>query len=379
MPVNSSHYTYNNSLVSRRSFIKLALMGLGSLALSPWHSSLWSIPNSLPDFPKSQRLGRAFTKVEIKEKPDFDSKTTGILYDDAVVPWLHEVVGPRTGRYKLRWVETPDGFIWASELQPVQYLPNKPVTTLNNTTIGSGMWVEVTVPYVDIILDNPPARAPWLKIHIENGMPIRLYYSQILWVDRIKTDDKGQVWYRINERFGYGDIFWAVAEAFRPITPEEMEPITPDLTDKQVVINVFEKFQTLSCYEGKTEVYYCPVSAGKKYDPEGKPLETSSTPLGKHFIWRKQVSTHMSGGTTGGGYDLPGVGWTTLFVGTGVAIHSTFWHNNFGAELMSHGCVNARPEDAKWVFRWTSPIVPYDPGDVTMSGMTSTSVEVVEK
>jgi hypothetical protein len=28
-----------------------------------------------------------------------------------------------------------------------------------------------------------------------------------------------------------------------------------------------------------------------------------------------------------------------------VAIHSTYWHNNFG-EPISHGCVNVRPEDA---------------------------------
>jgi lipoprotein-anchoring transpeptidase ErfK/SrfK len=72
----------------------------------------------------------------------------------------------------------------------------------------------------------------------------------------------------------------------------------------------------------------------------------------------------MSGGTTGGGYDLPGIGWTALFSGDGVAIHSTFWHNNFGGELMSHGCVNARPEDAKWIFRWSNPPVQYDPGDL---------------
>lgn len=51
----------------------------------------------------------------------------------------------------------------------------------------------------------------------------------------------------------------------------------------------------------------------------------------------------MSGGTTGGGYDLPGVSWTSLFEGDGAAIQSTFWHNNFG-EQMSHGCVNAAPE-----------------------------------
>ncbi len=66
------------------------------------------------------------------------------------------------------------------------------------------------------------------------------------------------------------------------------------------------------------------------------------------------------------------------FVGTGVAIHSTFQHNNYG-ELSSRGCVNASPEDAKWVFRWSLPQVPYDPGDVTVEWPEGTKVIVAEK
>jgi hypothetical protein len=89
------------------------------------------------------------------------------------------------------------------------------------------------------------------------------------------------------------------------------------------------------------------------------------------------VSLHMSGGTTGGGWDLPGIGWTTLFVGTGVSIHSTFWHNNFGVP-MSRGCINASPDDARWIFRWSLPVVPYDPGDVTIPLPGGTVVEVSE-
>ncbi len=83
----------------------------------------------------------------------------------------------------------------------------------------------------------------------------------------------------------------------------------------------------------------------------------------------------MAGGTNADGWDLPGIGWTSLFVGEGVAIHSTFWHNNFG-EPMSHGCVNAKPEDAKWIFRWVQPAVPFDSGDVTIVGEGSTRVIV---
>jgi lipoprotein-anchoring transpeptidase ErfK/SrfK len=358
-------------LLTRRDILKLAALSLGGLALRPLGRLF-----RLQDFPQAERLGRIFVKVDVKARPDYDSETVKSFYDDAVVPWLREVAGRHPYRFRQRWAETPEGYIWASDVQPVRNQRNQPVTALPETSLGAGMWVEVSVPYVDVVLANPPPRAPWLKHRAENRFPVRLYYSQVLWVDSLKTDDQGQVWYRINERYGYGDIFWGAAEAFRPITANEMAPISPEVADKRVVVNVYEKFQTVSCYEGNTEVYFAPVAAGKKFDAEGNPLESSSTPKGRHFIWRKQISTHMSGGTTGGGWDLPGIGWTTLFVGTGVALHSTFWHNNFGGELMSHGCVNLRPEDARWVFRWTNPAVPSDPGDVTITGMTSTPVEV---
>ena len=351
---------------SRRDALKLTALGLGSYVLNP---------RVLAEFPSSGRLGRVCRgKVEIKARPDGNSQSVGVIYDDAVVPWLREIVGKPYSIYEpnLRWVETGEGYIWAPLLQPVLDQPNQPVDSLPLTSNGAGMWVEVTVPWVDLILDNPPPRSPWLK---ENLSP-RLYFSQILWVDQIKTDDQGQIWYRVNERYGtYGDIFWAVAEAFRPLGSEDLASINPEVEDKRILINL--NYQTLSCFEGRSEVFYCRISSGAKFDAEGNPIDKWSTPLGSHPIWRKVVSLHMSGGTTGGGYDLPGIGWTTIFVGTGIAIHATYWHNNFGVP-MSHGCVNARPEDAHWIFRWTSPLVHYDPGDVIVSMPGGTKVEVVE-
>ena len=59
------------------------------------------------------------------------------------------------------------------------------------------------------------------------------------------------------------------------------------------------------------------------------------------------------------------MGWVSLFIGKGVAIHSTFWHNNY-LEPSSRGCVNVTPEDAKWIFPWSLPQAPYDRGDVTV-------------
>ena len=56
----------------------------------------------------------------------------------------------------------------------------------------------------------------------------------------------------------------------------------------------------------------------------------------------------------GRGFDLPGVPWVTFFTSTGVSFHGTYWHNDYGTPR-SHGCVNLLPEDAKFLYRWTSP------------------------
>jgi hypothetical protein len=359
--------------ISRREFCKIMTFGLGGVLL-PGVMGGWDklTFGRLPDFPQAERLGRVCAgNVPLKQRPDMESPDVGTLYEDDVVAWLSEVVGSRPLWNSQRFVETPDGYLYAPNIQPVRNLPNQPLEELPASN-PSGMWVEVSVPYADLILDNPPPRSPWLK----GNLHPRVYYSQILWVDQIKKDSGRQIWYRVKELYGtYGDIFWVPGEALRPLPADEFAPIHPDVTDKTVVVDVTH--QTLSCLEGKDEIYFTRVSTGAKFDAEGNAVDKWSTPVGPHHIWRKMVSVHMSGGTTGGGYDLPGIGWTSLFSGNGVAIHSTFWHNNFGVP-MSHGCVNARPQDAEFVFRWTAPTAPEDTGDITVSGTSSTKVVVVE-
>jgi len=282
------------------------------------------------------------------------------------------------GRVNQRFVETPSGFIWGGYVQPVWNRPNIPVTTLPQTSLGLGMWMEITVPLVDLILDNPPGRAPWLQYQISINLPPRFYYSQIVWADQIRTDESGQVWYRLNEKYGSGDLFWGQAEAFRPLAPEEISPINLDVdpAQKRIVVKIWE--QTLSCFEGNTEVHFARISSGALWDAWGNRVEAWATPVGESPIWRKAISLPLSGGSASAGWSLPAVGWVSLFVGTGVAIHSTYWHNNYG-EPSSRGCINTSPEDAKWVFRWSMPQVPYDPGDVTVEMPGGTNVTVEEK
>ena len=358
--------------LSRRDFLKLSILSLGAFGLRPWRKLL-----ALPQFPDADRLGRVTWNGEpLKTSPSTDSQTIRELAEDEVLPWLRTRVGVHPTELNQTYVETPEGYVWMPHFQPVQNRTNQPLPALPPSATGEGMWVEVSVPYVDLVLDNPPARAPWLDWRLKNGPPPRLYYSQITWVDGIRIDSDGSVWYRVNERYGtYGDVYWAAAQAFRPIQEDELSPIHPEVEEKHVVVDV--NHQVLSCFEGQTEVYFCRISSGALYAASGNRVDTWETPLGSFPIWRKIVSLHMSGGTTGGGWDLPAIGWTTFFVGAGVAIHSTYWHNNFGVP-MSNGCINARPEDAKWIFRWTQPAVSYDPGDISVSLPGGTVVNVIQ-
>ena len=352
--------------ISRREFLKIASLGAGAYAFRPWNTLFHQA-----DIPEAERLGRVTEgAIKIRVRPDLASTEVATLYQDQVVVWLREVIGSIPGRLNQRWVETPEGYIRSALLQPVKNIPNLPVENVPVTSLGAGMWVDVTVPYVELYLINPKPIAPSVKATIESGKNYRLYFGQIIWVDQIRVDADGQTWYRINERYSYGDYFWAPAEAFRPITEAEIVPISPNVGEKRVDVNISR--QTVSCYEGNNEVFFARVSTGQI----GEDSETSP---GDWFrIWRKMVSSHMTGGTTGGGWDLAGIGWTTLFEGSGIAFHSTFWHNNFG-ERMSRGCVNMTPEGARFIFRWTNPVVGYDPGDVTVAGFNGTLIRVIEE
>ena len=358
-------------MISRRDFLKLVALGTGALAFRPFSRF------ALTEFPQADKLGRnAVGKMDLYARPDASSQIVGALYEDNIVPWIREVVGSMPGRINQRFVETPNGFVWGGYIQPVWNKPNIPVTNLPTTSLGPGMWVEVTIPYVDLILENPPARAPWLQYQLSINLPPRLYYSQVVWADQMRVDEGGQVWYRLNEKYGSGDIFWAQAEAFRPLTVEEVAPLNPDVQDKRIVVRVWD--QTMSCFEGDTEVYFAKISSGALYDAWGQRVDAWATPVGESPIWRKAISLPLSGGSASAGWNLPAVGWVSLFVGTGVAIHSTYWHNNYG-EPSSRGCVNASPDDAKWVFRWSQPLTPYDPGDVTVEWPGGTKVIVEDQ
>ncbi|MGD0877848.1 MAG: L,D-transpeptidase [Anaerolineales bacterium] len=372
--------TFQKHNLSRREFLKLTGLGMGALALSPLNNRM-NMPATAPaltlaDFPKANLLGRNCTTdtslewggtIPIMTQPDVSSKKVRDAHADEVLAWQREVSAENINlnNPNQRWVETPEGYIWSPYLQPCKNLPNTPLTVLPSG--AKGFWAEVTVPYVDLILDNPAPVSGWMRDHVAYNRPARLYYSQVMWMDQIRTSDSGAIQYHVNERYGNpGDLFWADGAAFRPLTQDDVSPINPDVdpATKKVVVNL--NYQTLSCMEGDNEVYFCRVSTGMQGD---------STPLGEHSVFWKLISVRMTATATGASYDLPGMSWTTFFAQNGVAIHAATSHNDFGA-VRSHGCVNCRPEDAKWFFRWSQPNVPLEPGQVTWQNWQTGSTHV---
>ena len=298
----------------------------------------------LPEAEQFARITDAV--VQLRMRPHPDSPVVGSREFDELLEVGRKVVSKGVYPHNNVWLETPEGFIWASEAQLVRNQPNE----ILDLVPTEGTWTEVTVPYTDGRTKADPA-AP---------VRYRLYYGMVLNIDGLVTDSAGQTWYRVHDENGV--IMFAPGEAFRPILPNELAPISPTVEDKAVVVNITR--QEISAMESGVEVYFARISSGYAYYPEGGDF-TSNTPIGQMWTWRKMVSRHMSGGDAVTGYDLPGVGWTVLFHGSGAALHSTYWHADYGAPR-SRGCINLHPEDAKWLFRWTHPVVDYRPGDLTV-------------
>ena len=116
--------------------------------------------------------------------------------------------------------------------------------------------------------------------------------------------------------------------------------------DQWVDVDVGE--QVLVAYRGGDPVFATMISSGR-----GSP-----TPLGNYPVWAKVASMDMGNQDyEDRPYLVQGVPWVVLFQGHN-ALHGAYWHNRFG-NRKSHGCVNLAPLDAKFVFDWVAPTLPY--------------------
>ena len=356
---------------SRRQFLQLAgALALGAVippfarSLSPYafqrpHRGArgidWKAQNQVlapGDWPAGEPLGRGALGwgAPILSRPNPQGTLLGHVYPNDVVRLVRTVVGQGMAYHSHLWFELEQGYVYAPNIQPVFHLPQEPVASVP----GDGLWGEVVTP----VLVAPPQHYGYVP-----DRKFDLIYSMVMRIDDVHTGPDGLPWYGVSTEMGL--TMQAPASIFRIIHDDELTPLSPEVDPADKRIEVYLPDQSLSAFEGEREVFRIKISSGANYFGEDGVTILNGTPVGRKYIWSKRISRQMIGGDFDTGYDVPGIGWVTYFAGDGAAIHSTYWHNNYGLP-QSHGCLNCRPEDAKWLFRWTTPHVPYTPGEITV-------------
>jgi hypothetical protein len=179
---------------------------------------------------------------------------------------------------------------------------------------------------------------------------IRLYYESTHWVTKtIVNRAQKSIWYEIYD-FHERKSYYVPTYDMRILPNEELAPLSPEVPEVLKHIHVDLGTQTVTAFEDQIPVLISRCSSGA-----GK----TKTPLGDFRTYHKSPSVHMTDQDAVGdaGYDLPGVPWCSFFTGSGIAFHGTYWHNDYG-QPRSHGCVNLPSADAKFIYRWTNPVVP---------------------
>lgn len=318
------------SSLSRRQFLQAA--GL-SLVFYLGHPLLRDLTQDLP-----WQVRVAYPWVVERQAVSLTAQEVAQHRQDEILAVEQVVVGSNPD-YNLIWYKIAGGgYIHSGGLQPVETRFNLPMTALPD----GGALVEVTIPFTDV------RALPDYASLIQR----RLYYSTTYWAAEISHSAAGQAWYRLEDDRG-GLSNWGRAEHFRPVGADELSPLSPEVPAQEKRIQVSLAKQWVTAYEGDLPVFMSRASTGfvtKKGEP--------TTPLGDWSTFYKRPSRHMAAGDPAGmGYDLPGVPWVSYFTTTGVSLHGTYWHNDYGTPH-SHGCVNLPPAAAKWIYRWSLPVVP---------------------
>ena len=312
--------------LSRRDFLKLFGSNLMSLGF------LYAIPKNYASIQsQSIPLGRTTRSLIYYDLPSYSGKELGYYNTDTVVKIIGERAGDPEPTNNPIWYQTERGWIHSAYVQPVKEILNEPVLDIP----PGGMLCEVTVPYTQAwIIDNDRKKRSY-----------RLYYGSTHWISfAIKANDDS-IWYRIVDDY-YEASYMAYARHFKPVLAKEVAPISPLNVNKRIEIDLAK--QQMVAFENNYRIYISRIATG---------YFEGDTPIGEFSIERKQPSRHMVGGGETRRFDLPGVPWVSFISWTGVSLHGTYWHNNYGTP-QSHGCINLPLGAAKWVYRWTLPEVP---------------------
>jgi hypothetical protein len=345
---------------SRREFLRLIRNGTLALFWLPLMDRAEGAERLVTQQEIIPTLGRTLSNgLEVYNRPSFSSDLIKTYSFDQVIPITAATIGDQYPSHNRVWyLMNNEGYVHSGKIQPVALHYNAPVALIPEP----GRLVEVSVPFTDAAW-NPDRPAQ---------VAHRLYYSSTYWITKIVLDKSGSPWYLIlDDKRKYE--YYARAEHLRPIEPQELEPISPEVMPDGKRIEVHLEEQVVIAYEGDRAVFMARTSSGA-YFSDGD----FRTQTGTYVTSRKRPSRHMAAGnlaTSSNAYDLPGVPWVCYITESGVAFHGTYWHNDFG-KPRSHGCLNLSSPAARWIYRWTLPRVPFS--ESLLAEETGTRVDVFE-
>ncbi len=334
---------------SRRDFLKVSAAGM----LGAWLADL-QLDRALAAPVTQGRM--TLSGIALYSDPSFKSTKLDAFRRDEVVSITGEVEGDPGNPYNNKWFQiNGQGYSYSGWIQPVETNYQKPVFDIPST----GQLGELTVP-----LSITRLQPSWWA---DTGY--RIYYASTHWVRGLSVNPyEKSIWYEIYDSH-LDKSFYVSSADLRLVPDEELAPLSPNVPPSLKQIHMDTATQSVTAFEGQTAVLTARCSSGGK---------GTKTPLGEFQTFHKGPTIHMTNDGAPGagrGYDLPGVPWVSFFTSTGISFHGTYWHNDYGTPR-SHGCVNLLPADAKFIYRWTSPVVPpatpylYEPGQ-------GTAVEIV--
>jgi hypothetical protein len=336
-------------ILSRREFLKLS----GATVLSILLSELKLKPSQAASVHMQGRV--LATNLNVRDSPSFSGKKLTSVKRDSILDLAERIQGGQEGDYNRTWYRLANqSYVYSGWIQEVKTILNPVVKSIPKT----GVLGEITIPYAESSygINRSPSPGP------------RLYYATTHWITALVADKRdGSLWYQAYDA-AIKVYYYIRPEWVHLFSKEEIAPLSPQVPGNEKHMGIYLERQLLLAYEGGTLVYAARVSTGRK---------NYESPLGWSYTFHKRPTYHMFGGADEYSiFDLPGVPWDSYITENGVAIHGTYWHNDFGTPH-SHGCINMSIPDAKWIFRWTLPMVPSDEQLVLQPG-SGTGVWIME-
>jgi hypothetical protein len=352
--MNAARFTgWKDELFSRREFLQRAGTTALCAALLPLNLPL-APHKSSQAAEQNLKLGRVTTgSIVGRSQPGFDGEKLTQYARDTLLRINSAVLGDEdAGQNRIWYWVNQESYVHSGNIQPVAENPQIPLLQID----GDPVLAEVCMPFTDSV---------W-NIRYPSRSAYRFYYGSTVWIEDVLTAPDGSAWYRIRDDM-WGYTYFIRGEHLRVVQPADIAPLSPQVPLEMKRVDVHLPEQMVIAYEGGTPVFMARCATGAKFSSGDY-----RTPAGIYVTNRKRPSRHMAASS----YDLPGIPWVSYILDNGISFHGTYWHNQYG-QPRSHGCINLTPQDALWIYRWTSPAVPLE--KATIEEKTGTMVNIIEE